>query len=153
MKHISTILSLVALAAAIVLFILYSHQADELKKVSSDAKKATPSEFKIAYFDMDTLEAHYDYYKDAQNVTKAKEDAINTELSGIESSYQKKIQEWRQKGNAMTPAESEQAQQEYGAMQQNLQTRKDALQQELYKKTEDLKTSIRKSIEDYVKGV
>jgi outer membrane protein len=76
---------------------------------------------------------------------------MNAELSSMEKGYQKKIQEWQKKGNTMTPAESEQAQQEYTTMQQNFQARKDALQQDLYKNTEDLKNSIRKRIEDYVK--
>ncbi len=151
MKHISTIISVIALALAGVLFFMLLSQDRQLKKISSEEKKVSPSSFRIGYFDMDTLEAHYDYFKDAQNVAKAKESAMNTELTSMESTYQKKIQEWRQKGNAMTQAESEQAQQEYQAMQQNLQSRKDALQQELFKKTEDLKTSIRKTIEEYVK--
>lgn len=151
MKHISTIISVVALALVGVLFIMLFNQDRQLKKISSEEKKVSPSSFRIGYFDMDTLEAHYDYFKDAQNVAKAKESAMNTELTSMESTYQKKIQEWRQKGNTMTQAESEQAQQEYQAMQQNLQSRKDALQQELFKKTEDLKTSIRKTIEEYVK--
>ena len=151
MKNISTIISVIALALVGVLFFLLHSQSGQLKKIESQAKMGTPSTFRIGYFDMDTLEAHYDYFKDAQSVAKTKENAMNTELSGMEATYQKKIQEWRQKGNAMTQAESEQAQQEYQAMQQNLQSRKDALQQELFKKTEDLKTSIRKTIEEYVK--
>ena len=151
MKHISTIISVIALALVGVLFIMLVNQDRQLKKISSEEKKVSPSSFRIGYFDMDTLEAHYDYFKDAQSVAKAKESAMNSELTGMESTYQKKIQEWRQKGNTMTQAESEQAQQEYQSMQQNLQSRKDALQQELFKKTEDLKTSIRKTIEEYVK--
>ena len=56
---------------------------------------------------------------------KAKENAMNMELSSLERTNQKKIEEWQQKGNTMTQAESEQAQQEYQAMQQNFQSRKD----------------------------
>jgi outer membrane protein len=151
MKHTSTIISLVALASVGILAIVLVNQAGQLKKISSEEKKVAPSSFRIGYFDMDTLEAHYDYFKDAQGIAKTKEAAMNSELTGMESTYQKKIQEWRAKGNTMTQAESEQAQQEYQAMQQNMQSRKDALQQELYKKTEDMRTSIRKTIEEYVK--
>jgi outer membrane protein len=151
MKSISTIISLVALVAVGILAFVLFNQEGQLKRISSDAKKVAPSSFRIGYFDMDTLEAHYDYFKDAQSVAKTKESAMNTELTNMESAYQKKIQEWRQKGNNMTQAESEQAQQEYQGMQQTLQNRKDALQQELYKKTEDMRTSIRKTIEEYVK--
>jgi outer membrane protein len=151
MKNISTILSLICLVLIGVLFYLLFNHIEELKKISAHEKKVSTNEFKIAYFDMDSLEAHYNYFRDAQGVAKTKENDMNAELSTMEKGYQKKIQEWQKKGNTMTPAESEQAQQEYTSMQQNFQSRKDALQQDLYKNTEDLKNSIRKRIEDYVK--
>lgn len=151
MKHISTIISVVALALAGVLFYQQSRQTEQIKTISDSERKTSASGFKIAYFDMDTLEAHYDYFKDAQSTVKAKENAMNMELSSLDRSNQKKLDVWRQKGNTMTQAESEQAQQEYAAMQQNFQSRKTALEQELYKNTEDLKTNIRKKIEDFLK--
>ena len=151
MKYISTVLSVIALALIGVLFFLQSHHGDQLKKLTDGEKKASGDGFKIAYFDMDTLEAHYDYFKDAQAQVKGKENDMNMELSSLDRSNQKKVEAWRQKGNTMTPAESEQAQQEYQAMQQAFQSRKSALEQDLYKKTEDLKTNIRKKIEDFLK--
>jgi outer membrane protein len=150
MKHISTVLSVIALALVGVLFYLQSGSAKP-KKVPEAQVKPSSAETRIAYFDMDTLEAHYEYFKDALSQAKSKESAMNTELSGMEKTYQKKISEWQKKGTAMTQAESEQAQQEYALMQQNFQSRKDALQQELYKNTEDLKTSIRKRVEEFLK--
>jgi outer membrane protein len=151
MKYISSIFSVIALLLIGVLFYMLSSQRNEIKKMSAVEKKAVTPGARIAYFDMDSLEAHYDYFKDALSQAKNKEGAMNSELSSMEKSYQKKIAEWQQKGNTMTPAESQQAQQEYGLMQQNFQSRKDALQQELYKNTEDLKTGIRKKVEDYLK--
>src|SRR6266702_4530003 len=150
MKYISTILSVIALGLIGVLFFQQSHHGEQLKKIT-DEKKASGNGFKIAYFDMDTLEAHYDYFKEAQAQVKGKENEMNMELSSLDRSNQKKVEGWRQKGNAMTPAETEQAQQEYQAMQQTFQSRKTALEQELYKNTEDLKTNIRKKIEDFLK--
>ena len=151
MKHISTIISVVALALAGILFYQQSRQTEQIKTISDSERKTSASGFKIAYFDMDTLEADYDYFKDAQSTVKAKENAMNMELSSLDRSNQKKLDVWRQKGNTMTQAEGEQAQQEYAAMQQNFQSRKQALEQELYKHTEDLKTNIRKKIEDFLK--
>jgi len=82
---------------------------------------------------------------------KAKENAMNQELSSLDRSNQKKVDAWRQKGNAMTQAEGEQAQQDYARMQQEFQARKQQLEQELYKTSEDLKTQIRKKVEEYLK--
>lgn len=151
MKYISTILSVIALGLIGVLFYQQSNHHAELKKVSESEKKNSGNGFKIAYFDMDTLEAHYDYFKDAQATVKGKESAMNMELSSLDRSNQKKVEGWRQKGNTMTPSETEQAQQEYQAMQQTFQSRKSALEQELYKNTEDLKNNIRRKIEDFLK--
>ncbi len=151
MKYISTILSVIALALTGVLFFQQSHHGDQLRKLADGEKKTSGNGFKIAYFDMDTLEAHYDYFRDAQATVKGKENAMNMELSSLDRGNQKKVEAWRQKGNTMTPAESEQAQQEYQSMQQAFQSRKSALEQELYKNTEDLKTNIRRKIEDFVK--
>jgi outer membrane protein len=151
MKHISTILSVIALALIGVLFYQLSHHTDQLRKISDNEVKSSGNGFKIAYFDMDSLQAHYDYFIDAQSQVKEKENAMNMELSSLDRANQKKVEGWRQKGATMTQAESQEAQQEYAAMQQNFQSRKDALSQELYKNTEDLKTNIRKKIEEFLK--
>jgi len=151
MKYISVILSVVALTLIGVLFYQLSHHTDEIRRITTNEQKAQGSSFRIAYFDMDSVEAHYDYFKDAQTQLKAKENAINMELSSLDRANQKKVDVWRQKGNTMTQAETEQAQQELQAMQQNFQSRKTALEQEQYKNIEDLRTNIRKRIEDFLK--
>jgi outer membrane protein len=151
MKYISIILSIVALGLIGVLFFSQSHQIEQLKKHVEGEKKTTGTGFRIAYFDLDSLQAHYEYIKDVQGVAKTKENAMNLELSSLDRANQKKIEEWRQKGNTMTQAEGEQAQQEYQAMQQTFNSRKQALEQQLYKEEEDLRTTIRKKVEDYLK--
>ena len=134
-----------------ILFYLFAHHTEQLKQISDKEQKVPPSVFRIAYFDMDTLEAHYEYFKDAQSLVKTKQNAMDMELGSMDRNNQKKVDVWRQKGNAITQAEAEQAQQEIQAMQQNFQARKQQLEQELYKSTEDLKTNIRKKVEDYLK--
>ena len=151
MKYISTILSIVALGLVGVLFLTQSRQIEQLKKRTEGDKKTPGTTFKIAYFDLDSLQAHYDYIKDVQGVAKTKENAMNLELSSMDRSNQKKIEEWRQKGNAMTQAEGEQAQQEYQQMQQRFAARKQELEQQLYKEEEDMRSTIRKKVEEYLK--
>jgi outer membrane protein len=152
MKYISTVLSVIALALIALLFFQMSGLKKAEKSVQREEPKgAAGNTFRIAYFDMDSLEAHYDYFKFAQEQVKAKENSNSMELASMDQDNQKKIQAWRQKGNAMTQAEGEQAQQEYAAMQQNFQRKRQTLESELYKRTEDFKADIRKRIEDYLK--
>jgi outer membrane protein len=152
MKQLGTILSVLSLVLCGVLFYLFAHHTEQLKTISKqEEQRNTPSAFRIAYFDMDTLEAHYDEFKDAQTQLKTQENAMNMELSSLDRSNQKKVDVWRQKGNSITQAEAEQAQQEIAVMQQNFKARKDALEQSYYRSTEDFKTSIRKKVEDFLK--
>jgi outer membrane protein len=151
MKYISTILSVIALGLIGVLYFKQNHELEELKKHAETEKKSSGSGFKVAYFDMDSLEAHYEGFKDAQTQIKTKQNEIDLELSSLDRSNQKKIDGWRQKGNTMTPAEQGEAQQEYQQMQQTFASRKQALEQDLYKSTEDLKTKLRNKIEEFLK--
>ena len=152
MKQISTILAVVAIVLAATLYFVQSRQIQDLKKHAvPEQKPVANSNFRIAYFDLDSLQAHYDEFKDAQTQIKAKENEMNMDLARLDRDNQKKIQIWRQKGNQMTQAEGEQAQQEYAQMQQTFASHKQDLEQSLYKRTEDLKTVIRKKIEDFLK--
>jgi len=150
MKNISTILSALSLALIAVLFVLFFNHKHEIQRISVATQKQANSNFRIAYFDIDSLEAHYNYFKDILGQVKEKENAMNSELAGMEKTYQKKIAEWQKKGTTMTQAESDQAQQEYAMMQQNYQARKQTLQEELFKHNEDLKSDIRKKIEAFL---
>jgi outer membrane protein len=151
MKNISTILSVIALVLVGVLFFLFYGHSAPPQKTSGMPEKKEGSTFKIAYFDIDSLEANYSYFKDVLGQVKLRENAMNAELSGIEKNYQKKIAEWQKKGNTMSQTESEQVQREYAGMQQNYQARKQALQEELFKQNEDLKSGIKRKIEAYLK--
>ena len=152
MKQLATILSVVSLVLCGVLFYLFAHHTEQLKTISKqEQQRNTPNVFRIAYFDMDTLEAHYEEFRDAQSQLKTQENAMNMELSSLDRNNQKKVDVWRQKGNNITQAEAEQAQQEIAIMQQNFKARKDALEQAYYRSTEDFKTSIRKKVEDFLK--
>ncbi len=81
MKYISTVLSIIALGLIGVLFLTQSHQLEDMKKHIDSEKKSQGSGFKVAYFDMDSLEAHYDLFKEAQTKVKAQENDMTMELS------------------------------------------------------------------------
>jgi outer membrane protein len=153
MRNIAMIPGMLALLlSGILLYVVY-RKPGNLQSAVSGTATGSPSaaSFRIAYFNLDSLEAHYNYFKDVVDQLKSKENEMNAELSGMEKGYQKKITEWQKKGNSMSQAESEQAQQEYAQMQQTYQMKKQSLQEALLKHNEDLKADIRKTIEAYLK--
>ena len=151
MKNISTILSALSLILIAVLFYLHFSQKPVVKSTAVPAGKTENADFRIAYFDIDSLQAHFEYFKQVSNEMKARENAMTVELRSLENSYQKKIKEWQDKGANMTQAEGEAAQREYAQMQQRYQKRQMDLEQELQKQKVDLMTDLRKKVEDYLK--
>lgn len=152
MKQLSTILSTLALLLVVVLFFLYfKDRKPPASTTANVVAKDTGSSFRIAYFDIDSLQEHYEYYKDAFEQVKSKENQMSAELTNLENSYQRKIREWQQKGANMTQAEGEAAQREYGQMQERYQRRKMELEQELEKRKIDLMSDLRKKVEDFLR--
>ena len=143
---------LLALALTGVLFYLINHPHSSAPvKLTASPASLNAAPFRIAYFDLDSLEAHYNYFKDVLAQSKQRENDMNNELANVQKGYQKQIEEWQKKGAAMTQAESEQAQQQYAQMQQNYQAKKQSMQEVLFKQNEDLKGNIRRKIETYLK--
>lgn len=150
MKYISTILSLIALGLIGVLFLAQRRQLDQLKQ-HVEGEKTAGTGFKIAYFDLDTLQAHYDYMADVKKEAAARESQINDELGNRDKQIRQRVQEWQSKGSTMTQADNEQAQREYQDMQQKFAARKQELEQGLYKFEEDQRSNIRNTIEGFIK--
>lgn len=152
MKNISTFLSILALVLIGILFYLhFSSKVPARTTPGTPVAKPETADFKIAYFDIDSLQSHFDYFKKVSNEMKARENAMTVELRTLENSYQRKIKEWQDRGANMTQAEGEAAQREYAQMQQRYQKRQMDLEQELQKQKVDLMTDLRKKVEDYLK--
>jgi outer membrane protein len=153
MKQLSAILSFVAIGISGTLLYLHFKKAADVQPIPAATHSSSDNEsgFKIAYFELDSLQNNYQYFKDALNVLKGKEEAMNAELASLEKSYQKKISEWQQKGNNMSQAESEAANREYQQMQQNFQNRKQQLDQTMNDQMNESRKKIRERLEMYLK--
>lgn len=154
MKQLSLVLSIVATLLSGFLVIKQFSKPDQ--KTAPAAQGETPAatgdhQFRIAYFDIDSLQNKYNFFKDALAQLKVKEEAMNNELATLERSYQKKITEWQQKGSTMSQSEADAVQREYAQMQQNYQQRRVTLEQQLESLKMDYKKNIKTKIEDYLK--
>lgn len=154
MKQASLLLSILATVLSGVLIFLRVQEKSTPSKTAVPAVTSNPAEqpsFKIAYFELDSLQNNYQYFKDALGTLKSKEESMGNELSTLEKTYQKKISEWQQKGNNMSQAEAEAANREYQQMQQNYQTRKQQLEQGINDQMNDARKKIRERLEAYLK--
>ncbi|HEY1114289.1 MAG TPA: OmpH family outer membrane protein [Chitinophagaceae bacterium] len=154
MKNGILILNAVLLVLVGVLFYLHFSSNDKKSSVKkSDTKttqKATP-DFKIAYFEMDSLESSFEMVKDVKTELGRKEESINGELERLERTYRNKAAQYQSQAQTMTQVQSEMATRDMMQLQQNMQSRKQQLDQEYQdfymRKMKDVKTRI----EDYLK--
>lgn len=133
--------------------LFYLHFASAPKETPKVASVTAPAakEFKIAYFEMDSLESSFSMVKDVKSELARKEEAINTELSRLEKNYRDKANQYQGQAASMTQVQSEMATRDMMQLQQTMQNRKAALDQEYQdfymRKMRDVKTRI----EDYLK--
>ena len=151
MKNISTILSVIALVLIAVLFYFQFSSGSATKissKSASNDSTFNGGDFRIAYFEMDSLENNFEMVKEVKTELTKKEEAINNELSRLEKNYRDKITKYQNQGATMTQVQSEAAQRDVMQMQQNIQNRKQALDQEY----QDFYMRQMKSVKDKIEG-
>ncbi|HEU4606991.1 MAG TPA: OmpH family outer membrane protein [Chitinophagaceae bacterium] len=151
MKNISTILSVLALLGVATLFYLHFDNKDSGKLKKTEPASASSNTFRIAYFDIDSLQTHFEKFKDAESMLKDKEAQKNAELNNYSARYQRRLKELQEKAPSMSQAEGEAAQRELAQMQENYQKRQFELDQDMKKMQMDLMGDLRKKIEDYLK--
>lgn len=154
MNKISTIISWICLVGVGVLFVLHFTHTEALKKqiaVSNSHRDTT--DFRIAYFDIDSLQEHFKEFQDAENKIKAKENASKGQLTEMNIRYQKRLAELQDKARnqSMTQAEGEAAQRELARLENEYRQKEVELDQELKKMQMDLMGSLNKQVEDYLK--
>jgi len=152
MKNLASILSILAFIGVVTLF--WMNFSKNKNGASGPAVVAAniPVTGKIAYVDIDSLEAHYEFLKLKKEDFKKRQTQMEAEL---QSSYQKmqsdyaEVQKKAQAGT-LTTAESEAAQKRLEQMDQSLQTRKQALTGQLMKDQEEFNKELKARLDSFL---
>ncbi|MBL7741166.1 MAG: OmpH family outer membrane protein [Chitinophagaceae bacterium] len=146
------------LVAGYLLFNQFSapkHPASVQGKVASNDSTASGMPFRIAYFEMDSVENNFQMVKDVKAEISKKEEAINMELDRMDRAYKTKVGGYQNQAQSMTQAESEQATQDVMQMQERMKATKQSLDQDyndfLTRKMKDVKTKIEDFLKEYNK--
>lgn len=149
MKNISTIIATIALALGLVLLVLHFTNKDEINKVAS-VVEGDGAGFRIAHFDIDSLQQHYEYYKVSLEEMKQKESVAANELQEMKDRFQRRIKQLQDREKTMTYAEVEAAQREVAQMDQNYRTREQQLMEKLQSEQVEVMKELRTQIESYL---
>jgi len=151
-RNLSLALNIVLLVLVGILFYLhFSSDKKTAAPAAAVADSAPAGAFRIAYFDMDSIERNYDYLKNVKDQLKAKETELSSQLNTLKNRYMNKVTKFQQEAQTMT-------QERQGAMQQDLmqeqkviQNKEQAINSELQDESFKKMQSVNKTIEDFLK--
>src|SRR5215210_1981081 len=69
------------------------------------AQAAAANTFKIAYFELDSLQTNYQYYKEVKDYLTKKDSDYGQQLNNIRSRYQNKLKEYQDKGPTLSQSQ------------------------------------------------
>lgn len=156
MKNFTLGLNVVIVIAVAVLFYLHFASAKKTEPTTPIAAQKTTNSFKIAYFESDSLETGFEYYKQVSKELAASEQQKRNEILGQRNAFVEKVKEYQAKGQTMTQIEAAKANQDVEARQKqiqaNEQTKSQEIQDERFKKLQDVKKKIEEYLKEYNKN-
>lgn len=153
MKNAATILSSLALIGVLVLFGMHFSTSKEAKHKTPTAAAANGgAATRIAYIDIDTFEAHYEYLKAKRADFTKRQESMQAELERSAAQLRANAQEFQQKvqsGN-ISQSEGEATQKKLMQMDKSLQLREQSLTEQLLKEKNEFNDQLHKSLDSFL---
>ncbi len=150
MKNSGLVLNIVLLVLVGVLFFLHFSSNKEVKpKVQGvqDTRQAD-GDFHFAYFEWDSLENHFDLFKEYKNELNQREESNTREKMRLRQMYQNKMASYPRE---MSQVESEIASREVQKLQSDIQNQMNEMDQKLQEESARRQSDLRSKIEAYLK--
>lgn len=159
MKNAALVLSSLALIGVLILFGLHfsSNKNTNVKGSTAGTPSGPAPAGRVAYVDVDTLEAHYEYLKTKKDEFSKRQSAMEAELQRSAQQLQNNAAAFQQKAQSggFSQSEGEAQQKKLLQMQQSLETRRQALTEQFLKEQDAFNKEIHdrldKFLEDYNK--
>jgi outer membrane protein len=149
------LLGIVILLAALVGYLFYLHfdhlkKIEHLNQVVGIKDSTTEKSLRIAYVDLDSIEAKYDYYQEKMKEFEKKKDNIDQSLNGTYQRIENERVNFLKKGNAITQVEAEAFQREYTQKMQNLEAQKRNMEEQMQRETMSARDEVKKKIDAFL---
>ncbi|MEI8074170.1 MAG: OmpH family outer membrane protein [Bacteroidota bacterium] len=151
MKNSSLIINAtLATAIAILFYLHFSSKKSTVSATTSNSAVASGN-FKIGYFEMDSIENHYEYFKEVRNTLRGKEQDNGRQLAEMKNTFAAKYQDLQKSAQSMSQAELAGKQQELMQMEKTFQNKEQMLNQDLQNESFKRLQEVKRKIEDYLK--
>lgn len=155
-NNTATILAALALLGVIVLFALHFSNKPANKVGTAPARTTASGNLaagsRIAYIDIDTLEANYEYFKAKKEDFTRRQANLEGELERSARALQTEANALQQKAQAGTLSQSdgEAAQKRLMGMQQNLEQRRQSMAAQLMKEQDAFNSDLQKRLDAWL---
>lgn len=146
----------VVLSLLVGFLLIKQFSSGKTKTTKTDSKvndNSSNGQFRMAYFEMDTIAANFDLVKDLKTELAKKEDAINGEMTRRSREIQEKINHYQDlaQKDKLSAEQSEAASREIKSMDDDMKNRRQQLDQEYNNYMMSRQNEIKSKIEDFLK--
>jgi len=149
------------LLTAITGYLLFTYLGSKKNNTANNISSSFPDSawinhhFRIAYFEMDSVESNFLMVKDVKSELSRKEESMNSELDNLDKIYRNKVNSYQEKARTMTQPQSEIATQDIMKTQEDMKSRKQVLDQDynelVMRRMKDVKNKIEEFLKEYNK--
>lgn len=151
MKSNSWIVNGILAIAIVILFVLHFSN----KTVPVKAAALAAGSVKVAFFEIDSIQNNYNFFKEVKAALQAKDMENAKQLTGLKNAFALKYQELQKNGQYLSQAEIGSRQQELAQLEKNYTNREQQLatelQEESFKRLQEVKKKIEAFLEQYNK--
>lgn len=144
-----------SLVAGYLLIIHFSSKKGNTKQYKASSTDNTPgsNQFRMAYFEMDSVAANFDLVKELRAELAKKEEEINGEIDKLSKNMQQRYNYYQNQAQAgaLSQAQSETASQELKSLDDQIKNRKQQLDTEFNELTMRRQNDIKSKIEEFLK--
>ena len=108
--------------------------------------------FKIAYVDLDSLEAHFEYFKEKRAVLEKKQQQMDNQLQGKARALQSEYADLQRRASTLTQEQGEAAQRSLMSKQQQLEQEAQTLRAAYTEQETKFNEELQKRLDDFLKS-
>jgi len=146
MKSTTSLINGILAAAIVVLFFLHFTNAS----TPSTAVSVKNANAQIAYFEIDSIQNNYEFFKEVKAALQSKDQQNTTTLTALKNEYIAKYQDLQKYGQSLSPVDVSNRQEELVKTEKNYAAKEQQfaaeMQEESYKRLQEVK----KKIEEYL---
>jgi outer membrane protein len=153
---ISLVLNVIlVIAIGILFYLVLGKKSNNFSGFSGTKDSLTKVPGKLAYFELDSLENNYEYYKTVRKAFLEKDSIAQTNIAAMKKDFQNKVDDANKRGATMSQAEQLSLSKELGNMQNAIMEKQQQIEEDLsserIRMLEDVKVRIQEFLKIYAK--